>query len=473
MIHRLRSGAGHPRTALILMVTATVLLTLVGLSSPRALAAPQTKYYDISATPTSVYLGVQTNVTVALENDPSSTQSFGSAELDFGTLAATAVDTANLTNSAGWTDTVVSTDPLVVLLTSGSATAIAPNSLLTINFPLTAPTAASVTIDSVVKQSNNFSGNGNDFAPLDGNPAATVGVIPATLQFVQQPSTVQAGTPASPVYMCPAVSVSVTAQGNPVPGAPVVLNYAGTNDPGLYYDGNSVTSLGVTVTTASNGVATFGDCSNSAPPSGLGATNIGSGYTLSASSPDAAGAITSDPFSVVQSAQVCTATTSYTCGFSNLSGSSGTTATGQATGTSSFDLLGSFGLGTLGCDSQVTTGTADPFVVATSNDSAYVVLSLTFPKKVVNSLANNGTPLMPVCAGAKTAFPGSNSASSPLPSPPNAFPYEGLLPDCTSTTLSTLGATGFCVLSRAKNAGASETIQIYVGDNYAVDPMVW
>lgn len=459
------------RTVAKLTAAVALLGGLISASSPLAGAQTQTKYYDVSVSPSTVYVDAPTPVTVTLENDPSSTQSFGSAELNFGNLPASAVTTSQSSSirvSPGWNWTVVpSKTSLILLVTSGTLPGIAPSSSLSVTFNLTAPTANPVDVTTEVKQSNDFSGSGNGFVDLSLNPAV-ITVTPVTLTFVQQPSTVQQSIQPGPLYaMCQPVSVQASAGNNLVNGIDITLA-AGSTNPGLYWQGYPVSSTNpITATTSGDGVAVFGTCQ-----SGISATNLGSGYTLSASSPAAASPITSNTFSVVQVQVTC----SGNCTNVQVqSSSTGTVGTINTTGSGTYDLIGSFNQGPLECDGQVTKPStpADPIVVQTTpvstGASDYALVSMTFPKKVVNSLTNNGTPLMPVCAGATQAFSGSNAEANPIPSV--TYPYQGLLPNCTTTYSS--DPSQFCVVSRNKNAGASETIEIYVGANYSSDPSFW
>jgi hypothetical protein len=454
----------HARVPVMLSAAMILLVTVIGVSGPLAGAAPQTKNYDVSVSPSTVYVGAPTSVRVNLENDPSSTQSFGSAELSFGSLPASAVDTASITISSGWNSAVVSTSPLVLLATSGTAPGIAPSSSVSVTFNLTAPSANPIDVTTEVKQSNDFSGHGNDFVDKTSNPQV-ITVTPVTLTFSQQPSTVQQSTKSGPFYaMCQPVSVQASAGTTPVDGIQITLS-AGSGVPGLYWEGSAVSLTNtITATTGTGGLAVFGTCG-----SGISATNLGSGYTLTAGSPAAAGPIPSSSFSVVQFQELCS---TGSCSTGNLNSSStGTTGNISTTGTGTYELLGSFGQGQLQCDSLVTTTTGDPIVVQTTpvsnGASDYALVTMTFPKKVVNSLANNGTPLMPVCAGATQPFTGSNTT----PMSNATYPYQGLLPDCTATYLG--DAAQFCVVSRNKNGGASETVQVYVGANYSSDPSFW
>jgi hypothetical protein len=427
------------------------------------------KYYSASASTSNpnTYVGVPNTVTVTLTNDPlTSTQSFGSAELTFNSLPPSAVTSLSVSTS-GWSGSVLpNSNPAVVLLTSQKGHEIQPGSSLTVQVTLTPTATGTITIGTEVKQSNDFSGSGNDFI-LEGSEP-TITVTPLTLDFVQQPpATVQQSIAptGSFSYFCPPVSVQLYNGSTPVDasGVPVTINYAGSSDPGLYYGSSKVTSSGVTVTTDSNGLATFGTCS-----SGLAATNIGAGYALSASSPAATTSATSNTFEVVQFqfSQTCN---KQTCTTPTLqSQSTGTTATVTAisSSASSYQFSASFGEGvSLTCDSSVTTTAADPLVTDTSQ-AATGKVTMTFPKAVVNSVPNNGTPLMPVCAGATQPFAGSNT--TPLSS--TAYPYQGLLQDCPSDYLS-VTTFELCVVSRAKIGGGAERIVIYGSD--ISDPSFW
>jgi hypothetical protein len=438
-------------------VASALVVALTSVSAPGAGATPQYKFYSASAAPSSIVAGSPTAVTVTLANRATSNQPFGSAELTIGSLPAGAVSIG--TNTLGWAASLAGSNPAIVLLESGAHPAVAPGKTLSLTLTLTPPTTASILIATVVKQSNDFSGSGNNFNLQGQDPTITVTPAAVTLAFQQQPpSLIQQSVPAKSnfTYMCPSVSV-VTSGGQPVSGVPVTINYSpGSADPGLYFGTNQVTASGVTATSGSNGLATFGDTACS---TGLAATNLGSGYTLTASSPAATGPVTSSPFSVVQF------TCPPTCQITVTSPSTGTKGSITSTPPSSgrYQLLGSFGQGALSCDSSVTTTAGDPLVAQTSAAASGIV-TMTFPKAVVNSISNNGTPLMPVCAGAGQSFPGSSLTTS------TTFPYQGLLQNCPANYL-TAGGFQLCVLSRVRNPGASETIQIYASD--LSDPSFW
>ncbi len=456
----------------------SALLAAGALAAPIAGAATSTKYYEATASPTRMYVATPTKVTITLTNDPSSQQSFGSAELTLGDLAQSAVQLGQLSET-GWSAQVIpNTNPAVVKLTNPTGSPIPPGGSISISLTLTAPTAASITVGTEVKQANDFSGSGNAFSLVGADP--TITVIPLTLEFLQQPppalqqSVPQAG---SFSYMCLPVSVQLQETNSSGALANVeVADVAVTISPdaaGLYYNnGTSVAAVpaaGVTVLTNSSGIAIFSpaqaDCAH-----GLAATNLGADFTLTASSPAATTPTTSTSFSVVQSLVTCVGSCT-----ANLQGSSGTAGTVTATSGGSFQLLGSFGLGeTLSCDNLVATAPADPLVVASYQSGSLAsgvsgTITLTFPKAIVNSVPNNGTPLMPVCVGATQQFPTVQPTLGT-----KAYPYQGLLYGCTdSAYLASLtpGELGICVASYAKIHGGAE--QIVIDSTSLGDPMYW
>jgi hypothetical protein len=367
--------------------------------------------------------------------------------------------------------------PAVVLLTSQKTGVIAPAAApLSVQVTVTPTAAGTLTIVPQVKQSNNFSGTGNDFV-LDSSSGLSITVLALSLQFAQQPSsTLPQSLPgvAPPYFASFCNPVSVQLYNGTLPfaasGVPVTITYSGTADPGLYYGTTAVSSSGVTVNSDATGLATFGTCS-----SGLAATVVGTGYALSAGSPAAASAATSTSFAVTPTCFVsCTKNpTSLTTG-------TGANVTGSNPG--AFQLFASFGNGvTLSCDSAVTRpGTPVDPLVAVAQAAAGAVsgtLTLTFPKSVVNSLSNNGTPLMPVCAGASDSFPAKGDPSTGLPWPGStAYPFQGLLFDCTDSTYLALVASNtfpvqICVQSRAKIGGGAERIVVFASD--LSDPSFW
>ncbi len=473
---RLLSSWTEPRFTLAVGAVLSTLLATGALAAPIAGAATSTKHYEAAASPTSIYVATPAKVTVTLTNDPTSQQSFGSAELTIGDLAQSAVQLGP-PSATGWlAQFVPNTDPAVVKLTNPSGSPIFPGGSISIPLTLTSPTAAPITVLTEVKQANDFSGSGNAFSLVGADP--TIAVIPLELVFTQQPPpALQQSVPktGSFSYMCPPVSVQLERGSTPVPAAGVAVTIS-PDAAGLYYNNGAsvaaVPSTGVTVLTNSSGTAVFGQGPTTACV-GLAATNLGADFPLTASSPAATTSATSSPFSVVQSLVSCTG--SCTADSQGGSGTTGIVAANSNSG-GSFQLLSSFGLGeTLSCDSLVATAQADPLVVASYQNGSLAsgvsgTVTLTFPKAIVNSVPNNGTPLMPVCVGATQPFP------TPLGSTNNPGPYpdQGLLYGCTdSAYLNALvpGDVGICVASYAKIHGGAE--QIVINTTSLGDPMYW
>jgi hypothetical protein len=466
---------GHRPAAVI---AGAALVALASLIPQVASATTQTKFYSATGSGGNAYVGVANTVTVALGNEASSTQTFGSAELTFNSLPASAVQVVKTSLPAGWSGQVVSnSSPAVVLLTSQKTAVIAPAAApLSVQVTVTPTAAGTITIVPQVKQSNNFSGTGNDFI-LDSSSGLSISVLALSVQFAQQPSSTlpQSLPGVAPPYFasfCNPVSVQLYNGALPfaASGVPVTITHVSTANPGLYYGTSAVTSSGASVNTDATGLATFGTCA-----SGLAATVVGTGYALSAGSPAAASAATSTSFAV-------TPTCFVSCTQNPTSLTTGTTANVTGSNTGAFQLFASFGQGVaLSCDSAVTKpGTPVDPLVAVAQAAAGAVsgtLTLTFPKSVVNSLSNNGTPLMPVCAGASAAFPAKGDPSTGLPWPGStAYPFQGLLFDCTdSTYLGLVASNAFpvqiCVQSRAKIGGGAERIVVFASD--LSDPSFW
>ena len=457
------------RRAAAVAVMASGLVATLAFSSA-ATATVQTKYYSASAFAgtqgnTSIDAGVPTAITVTLQNSSTSTQSFGSAELTFGNLARSALSITQQPTASTWSASFASANSPVVKLTN-SGTPVAPNKSVSVVVTVTA-LPPNFTIGTVVKQSNDFSGSpGNNFVHVSGNSDPTITVVPVNLAFTTEPpSLLQQTPPPNPTQqqyaeMCPVVQA--TSNGAPVQGVQVTLQPDLTaGNPGLTFGSGQPS----TVATDGNGNAQFGDCKT-----GIGATNAGSGFKLQATSPSAGGPVDSTAFTVTPNYCVTQCIVTGT-------GKDGTSVTETANGVT-FGLTDAF-VGTtlsLKCDSQVATVAADPFdTTATSSDPVTGTISLTFPKAVVNSVPDNGAPHMPVCAGATTSFPGSARVTPAQAS--NPYIYQGLLLDCTDPVyLQDIANTALyplqmCVQSRAKLAGAKETVVIY--SNSLSDPMAW
>lgn len=462
------SFVGHARHRRSVGALVAFVAILAGLLSSGPLAGassgPTFKFYTANVLPKAVLeSNTPTQVTLNLANETISNTSFGSAEV---TVPDAFANGQPVTVPRGWTAGYLSTNPDVLLLTSVKSAVIAPGGTLPVTFtftPSTTTNGSPYNFVTEVKQSNNFSGTGNDFNLDSANSGTTIEVVStANIAFDQQPTDVQQSTSTS-YFMCPAVSVIATASdGTPVGGVTVTVSHnSATGDPGLIYSPESLSSPGVT--TDDTGVATFATFGSADCSSGIGATNLGSGYTLIANATTLSGTITSpesSTFSVVQMLFTCT---TDPCNTPTITGASGTKGSASISfGTPGYKVIGQFGGNSLVCDSEVTTIPADELDLQTTVGASGVV-TLVFPKSVVNNLANNGTPLMQVCAGASAQFPGSKDQGQGV-----TPEWQGLAADCGTGYTSI--PDNICVLSRSKNA-ASETIKVYVQN--LSDPGFW
>ena len=477
-----------------------------------AASAGTFKFYTPTVIPSTIVKSPnQTQITVNLANLSNSNTSFGSAQLtlpsgiafspapDFTTSPPT---TPVVKLPPGWSASFPSATTM--MLTSVKSGSIAPGKAAPIVFTIAAPTSGTFPIGTEVKQSNDFSGTGNDFNATPSSVANLQVVASVQLTWPQQPPVgldqsiidPNTGNLKTANYMCPPVSVLVTGLNDagkpvgPVSGISVTVSNGGTGspttDPGLYYGTSPIPQGGVSVASDNNGLATFGSESSGVCTSGFAATNNGSGYTLTASAGGSNSS--SNTFAVAQSFQDCpggTPTTPVTCDSPTItSGTNGTTGTIDASFNADGQLLGSFGESSLQCDSSVvdlTKVTADPLVAqAFSTGTASGTVTMVFPKAVVNNLANNGTPLMQVCAGANNPFTTVDGTKTPSCTPSTTLgpcfkQFEGLLPNCPTGYKSVVGIQSdgsilLCVVSRSKNA-AKETIVIYASD--LSDPHYW
>lgn len=144
-----------------------------------AQAAPSTKNYDAAVTPS----GGPLQLTITLKNDTSSQQTLGSA--NFVAPAGLSLTPGTATPlKAGWTAcigdgmTCGATPNTTVMLRSSKGAELSSDTFMQASVAVTRNAAcssanpSSATWRVFVKQSNDFSGNGNDFAPktIDLNP---------------------------------------------------------------------------------------------------------------------------------------------------------------------------------------------------------------------------------------------------------------------------------------------------------------
>ncbi|MGH9054272.1 MAG: hypothetical protein ACRDYY_00140, partial [Acidimicrobiales bacterium] len=259
---------------------------------------------------------------------------------------------------------------------------------------------------------------------------------------------------------CPVVSVSPA-----VAGVPVTI--AGIPTP----SGGTAPDLGGTLkeTTGSSGVAAFGTVGSSGTcASGLAVSNAGT-FELQASTTDPSnGPATSSQFTVLPGYYTLC---SGSCSMSNTSTATGVTSTVDASGSGTFYLGTSFGLGSGGltrstCGTDEIPSPFDPLATFTAGTTGSVsgTVTLNFPQPMVHSQPNDGRPHMQVCASATEDFQTASGTSAEV----------GLVADCVDGTYPYTPSShllGICVLSRAKGSLGHETITLKVSD--LGDPDFW
>jgi len=173
----------HLGTAVVVGVAALVAATLVG--APASAQAAK-KFYTASISPTNVPAGAQTTVQVTLSNITAN-QYFASANITFalpysGTPNVGALICPSVPACADFSATVTSSaSQFVVQLRSSSSSSGVPDSgSVVIPVSFTPTTDGTYTIGSAVKQSNDFSGSGNDFLLSGSAPQLTVAGIVCT-----------------------------------------------------------------------------------------------------------------------------------------------------------------------------------------------------------------------------------------------------------------------------------------------------
>lgn len=394
-------------------------VALVGVTVPSSQAGPAKKAFHESLTvaPADAPLAASTTYSLRflLTNDRQSPQAFGSAEIvvpDGWTVGTTSTDVANFSAAAG-------AGLIVVTSTGPTGTGILPGSALTVTASVTTPsTAACAHWTTLVKQSNDFSGSGNDFTPVD--PVPMTSTASPRLVFSTAPHLTQWDTAMSP--------------------APVVraLDPCGSTDTSFTGTVQVTDSAGhlATGTTAAAvaGVATL---------SSLTFDDFGFSDTLTATASGYAPA-TSGAFDVLQSVVPCSAGKS--CSSGTLSDRAGTTLVSiNAASGPLADVLTTTVKGdpsVFGSCGQPAGGTPEPAlgsVVTFNVTSRGKTVTMTLPRSYVNLVPNNGTPFMDICldvpAGSEFVDKFGHTVTT------------GLLPDCSSTR------TTVCIASRGKNAG--------------------
>lgn len=276
-----------------------------------------------------------------------------------------------------------------------------------------------------VKQSNDFSGSGNDF--LAQNTVSTPVAGGSQLVWTTQPSDTEFDLDMNP---SPQVTLE-DACGNPVPivGTPTVSASTG-----------NMTTPTISV---SGGTATFGGVQFSE----FGLVDV----TLTATANGVSA--TSDPFQVYQWYRDCG---TNGCKTGTLAGPNNQTLVGitvnpaDSTDKLSVNVKGEAadlndGRCSAVSDIEPPLGELVSFNIANHSKT----VTVTLPKTYVNQIPNNGTPFMDICLDVGSAGLPFFDKNHYLVDPTTPKVTFGLLPDCTST-----GSDGGpCITSRKKNAG--------------------
>lgn len=235
------------RALLVPLLALLVLSTLVAIP---AIAAASKKNYTASFDSTNATAGTQVTKSLTLANARSSNQSFASARVKIPSgFMIVGTPTLTVPGTKVWQTPIVNLTTGKIELQSGagstSANAIAPGEAIVVSITATVPCATGPgEWTTQVKQSNDFSGNNNDFA-ISGN----------------QPSLTVSGSCANKISFVDGAAPSNTTAGGAMSQVKVYV----TNAADVPLNGNVVTLTGdiqnsgtVTSTTGTDGIAVFG-----------------------------------------------------------------------------------------------------------------------------------------------------------------------------------------------------------------------
>jgi len=415
------------------VLVATAGLSVVTVALPNASAsAPRKVFHEQLATsPAGTLIAGDTyTFTFTLTNDAKSPQAFGSAKILVPTGYTVAAGVPTRSNfQAG----IAPDGSILVTSTGPTGTGVPPSESVDIPVTVKTPTDGScnATWTTFVKQSNDFSGAGNDFQPGDPAPTTTTGANHLT--FTRQPSTTQYddGTTPRPVMPTAPIVTMLDPCGNAVTTFTGAVTMTDTPSdapasPALESTGSQVNAVA--------GVATF---------PALAFTRFGISDTLTAAATGVT-SVTSDSFDIVQKLVDCAANKSCATGNLQDSPANPTTITNiSAASGADPDVLtatikGKAATGIFPkCDAsgEPPLGAIVTFNVSTRGKT----VTMTLPKTYVNQIPNNGTPFMDVCLDVLSG-PGFTDKFGNVTT-------QGVLPDCSATI------TTVCVQSRKKNAG--------------------
>jgi hypothetical protein len=426
----------------ILHLTVAALATVaLGVTlSPSSTAAPPKKLFTSSlsvdgATPPAQLQPGDYDFAFTITNSEKSPQAFGSVEIlvpngfTIGESIELAAPTGStMTSAVDLSTNGLGTGPVLLTSTGPTGTGVPAGSSVTVSFHVTTPSAAqcATTWTILVKQSNDFSGSGNDFA---GPSIATPLAGGDHLAWTTQPSNMQYDVAMSPA---PVVAI-LDACDRAVSRAGVQITVADTA--GRHGDITASTTAAGTVTLSSLTFSTHGFDDTFVATAEAGSDVAGCGGEPGCES---------GGFHVYQLMVSCEV--NKTCAGS---------VSDDTTTTASFKVAAGDQKDTLVADvlsgepenatCLSTSGRTQDYGATIEFDIATrgKVVTMTLLREYVNEISNNGTPFMDICLSIPESAPAfidkfGNST------------HDGLLQDCALTT--PLNDPP-CINSRAKRAG--------------------
>lgn len=432
-----------------MLPAALVLGSLAVAAGPAAHAAPSKKQFTVTLTVTDPVAGSSSGLStgtlladhtytfVFTITNKSRPQTFGSAQILVPT-GYTLVSVQPETSVDGFTareSDSVGTGAGAILLTSDSTSSGIPaGGAVDITASVTTP---SVSCDAewttLVKQSNDFLGTGNDFTLSGSQPTTTVGA--GSLSWSTQPPAVtefdQDMAPAPQVTALDPCGLTDTGF-----TGTVTLSDAFADTEAYDSSAADPATAPAPAATAVGGVATFAD---------LRFHHYGLNDRLTAAAPGYTSA-TSQWVVVAQVVQPCRSTAS--CPPVSLAGTQTSALVETGPGQRDDYVSGSVvdGTGFSECAAQKGSGAEQVGQTVVVDSPRTKTVTITIPKDVVNLVPNNGTPFYDVCLDIPEE---QQTADNGFVDSSGATVYEGLLPDCVLAT-----DVGPCVVSRTKKAGA-------------------
>ena len=316
-------------------------------------------------------------VTVNIANTTNGPLAFGSAEVTLPTgitVTSGTKPTATATGAtAAFTATRLSNTVVLVTSSGPSGSGVLKPGVLSIGLSISTGTSACPPTWGIqVKQSNDFSGTGNDFVPTN---TISTPIGQGTLSWTTQPSTTQWNVAMGSIAGSAPVVTATGACGATVAAPPISISDDFTPS-NVATTGASASGSAVTLTNLTFNAYDFTDHLTASAP----------GFTSA----------TSDPFDVQEKLGVCTAASCPPLHVTGTQTSVDLSLTYD--GSSRIDTASHHGADVL-CNGQASfypNSVSETFKV-NSNSSKGKTLRLTLSKALVNAISNNGAPFMSVC----------------------------------------------------------------------------